>query len=148
MNRLLATVATLLATLLTGCASMDAAHIEGQRADAAKFKDYTDIQYQQAVAVQECFKKAATDVQIAMCAMLGQSTGLASTFGGRPTNTPIAPTTAQAVGRTIEKAVPLAAAAAVARSVADVQAKDPIVVNQPAPLIVEPTIVEVPVLAP
>jgi outer membrane lipoprotein SlyB len=143
MTRLLATVATLLATLLTGCASMDAAHIKGQEMDAQKYQQYTDVELQKQTNVQSCFNRATTDNQIATCALMGVATGMASTFGGRPTNTKIAPTTAQAVGHTAEKLAPYGAAAKIADSVADVQAKDPIVVQQPAPVIVE-----VPVLAP
>ena len=146
MIRLIATLCAALA--LSACAGLDAAHMKGQEMDAQKYQHYSDVELAKQQAVSECFTKASTDNQIAMCALYGQGIGMASTFGGRPTGTTIAPTTAQAVGRTLEKVAPLAAAAAVARSVADVQAKDPIVVNQPAPVMVEPTIVAVPVLAP
>jgi hypothetical protein len=132
------------ALALSACAPLDAAHIEGQKQDAAKYKQYSDVELAKQEAVSQCFARATTDNQIAMCALYGQGIGMASTFGGRPTGTTIAPTTAQAVGRTLEKVAPLAAAAAVARSVADVQAKDPQIIEQPAPLIVRPEIVRVP----
>jgi hypothetical protein len=147
----LATAAAVVALTLGGCAAMDAAHIAGQTNDTKKFTDYTDVQYQQQLAVQACFTKASTDNQIAMCALMGQGLGMASTFGGRPTTTTVAPTTMQALGDTIKGVAPAGfgawAAARIAGSVARVQAKDPVVVTQPAPLVVEPTIVEVPVPA-
>jgi hypothetical protein len=131
----------LTALFLTACASMDAAHIEGQKQDAAKFKDYTDVQYEQAVAVQECFKKANTDNQMAFCALMGTSTGMASTFGGRPTTTTIAPTTLQTIGGTVEKIAPVAGVASVVRNATGVSAQPPLIVEQPAPLIVRPEII-------
>lgn len=138
-----------IAAALTGCASMDAAHLAGQQADGKKFADYTDVQMQQQAAVAACFGKASTDAQMAMCALMGQGLGMASTFGGRPTATTVAPTTMQAIGQTLEKVVPIGAAAwaasKISGNVSAVQAKDPVVVQQPAPLVVEPTIVEVPV---
>ncbi|MCK9515651.1 MAG: hypothetical protein WCZ20_01335 [Hydrogenophaga sp.] len=126
---------------LSGCAALDAAHIEGQKQDAAKYSDYADVEYQKQVAVQECFKKAGSDTQIAFCAMFGQSTGMASTFGGRPTATAIAPTTGQMVKDTLTGVAPYAAAAAIVKSATSVQAKDPITVTQPEPVIVRPEVV-------
>jgi hypothetical protein len=79
-----------------------------------------------------------------MCALFGQGVGMASTFGGRPTGTTIAPTTMQALGQTLETVAPYGAAAAIARSVASVQAKDPQVVTQPQPLVVRPEVVILP----
>jgi hypothetical protein len=134
----------LTALFLTACASMDAAHIEGQKQDAAKFREYTDVQYQQAVAVQQCFQKATTDNQMAYCALLGTSTGMASTFGGRPTTTTIAPTTLQTIGRTVEKIAPVAGIASVVRNATAVSAQQPLIVEQPAPLIVRPEIITIP----
>jgi hypothetical protein len=134
----------LTALFLAACSSLDAAHIEGQKQDAKKFTDYTDVQYQQAVAVQECFKKATTDNQIAFCALLGTSTGMASTFGGRPTTTTIAPTTLQTIGRTVEKIAPVAGIASVVRNATAVSAQQPLIVEQPAPLIVRPEIITIP----
>jgi hypothetical protein len=134
----------LTALFLAACSSLDAAHIEGQKQDAKKFADYTDVQYQQAVAVQECFKKATTDNQIAFCALLGTSTGMASTFGGRPTTTTIAPTTLQTIGRTVEKIAPVAGIASVVRNATAVSAQQPLIVEQPAPLIVRPEVITIP----
>lgn len=127
---------------MTGCAALDAAHIEGQKQDAGKYKQYSDVELQKQIAVEACFNKASTDNQIAICALMGTATGMASTFGGRPTGTNIAPTTMQAIGSTVEKVAPYGAAAAIAKSVANVQAKDPVVVNQPEPLVVRPEVVQ------
>ena len=140
-------LAIFLTTLfLTACASMDAAHIEGQKQDAAKFREYTDVQYQQAVAVQQCFQKATTDNQIAYCALLGTSTGMASTFGGRPTTTTIAPTLAQTIQGTAQAIAPYAAGASIIRSATSVQAKDPIITPTQVvrPEIVRPEIITIP----
>lgn len=136
------------ALALTACAGMDAAHMKGQEMDAQKYQHYSDVELEKQKAVSSCFEKASTDNQIAMCALYGQGIGMASTFGGRPTSTSIAPTTAQAVGRTLEKVAPVWGAVELGRSVSGVQAKDPLVVTQPAPVIVQPTIVEVPTIAP
>lgn len=137
-------ITALIAIALTGCASMDAAHIAGQKAESDKFHDYTDVQVQQQANVGECFKKASTDVQIGFCALLAQGTGMASTFGGRPNATAIAPTTAQTVMGGLEKIVPYAAAASIVRSATSVQAKDPVIVTQPAPLVVQPEVIFAP----
>jgi hypothetical protein len=137
-------LATLCAFALTACASMDAAHIEGQKADATKYQHYSDVELAKQTAVAACFTRATTDNQIAMCALFGQGVGMASTFGGRPTGTTIAPTTMQALGQTLETVAPYGAAAAIARSVASVQAKDPQVVTQPQPLVVRPEVVILP----
>ena len=126
---------------LSGCSVFDTAHIEGQKVDAAKYKQYSDVELQKQVALEECFKKASTDARMAICALMGTATGMASTFAGRPTATDIAPTTAQAIGATVEAVAPYGAAAAIAKSVAKVQAKDPVVVNQPEPLVVRPEVV-------
>lgn len=136
----LAAVAAL-SIALTGCAAFDAAHIEGQKQDAGKYRQYSDVELQKQIAVGACFAKASTDNQIAICALMGTATGMASTFGGRPTGTNIAPTTAQALGSTVEAVAPYGAAAAIAKSVAKVQAKDPVVVTQPEPLVVRPEVV-------
>jgi hypothetical protein len=141
MKRLFTLIFVGLALALTGCAAFDAAHIEGQKQDAAKYKDYSDVEYQKQVAVQECFKKAGTDTQIAFCARVGQSTGMASTFGGRPTATAIAPTSGQMLKDTLTGIAPYAAAAAIVKSATNVQAKDPITVTQPEPVIVRPEVV-------
>ncbi|MEN6302005.1 MAG: hypothetical protein ABFD96_04730 [Armatimonadia bacterium] len=142
-------ITTAIALALTGCASLDAAHIAGQQRDAEKFKQYSDVELQKQVAVEACFQKASTDNQMAICALMGTATGMASTFGGRPTNTSIAPTTGQVIQGTAAAVAPYGAAAAIANSVSKVQAKDPVVVNQPEPLVVrpevvQPTIVQVP----
>jgi hypothetical protein len=50
----------------------------------------------------------------------------------------------QALGQTLETVAPYGAAAAIARSVASVQAKDPQVVTQPQPLVVRPEVVILP----
>lgn len=142
MKKTLRTFAILAAVAsLAACAAMDAAHIEGQKKDAEKYRQYSDVELQKQVAVEACFKKAATDNQIAICALMGTATGMASTFGGRPTGTNIAPTTAQALGSTVEAVAPYGAAAAIANSVSKVQAKDPVVVTQPEPVIVRPEVV-------
>lgn len=140
---------TLAALALAGCASLDAAHIEGQKQDAAKHKSYSDVELQKQTNVETCFNRATTDNQMAICALMGTATGMASTFGGRPTPTAIAPTTGQVLQGTAQAVAPYGAAAAIANSVSKVQAKDPVVVNQPEPLVVrpevvQPTIVQVP----
>lgn len=143
MKNLMKTLAAAFALLvLTACAGLDAAHIEGQKQDAAKYRQYSDVELAKQEAVSECFRKASTDNQLSTCAMLGMATGMASTFGGRPTGTAIAPTTAQAVMGGLEAVAPYGAAAAIANSVSKVQAKDPVVVNQPAPLVVRPEVVQ------
>lgn len=145
---------TTAALALTACASFDAAHIAGQNADAQKYRDYSDVEMEKQRAVTACFTSAGTasatasDLRIAMCALYGQGVGMASTFGGRPTNTAIAPTTMQAVGGVVQAVAPYAAAAAIAKSVSQVQAKDPITVTQPEPVIVRPEVVQVPATAP
>jgi hypothetical protein len=145
MNRFfLAMIAAFAALVLGGCAAMDAAHIKGQEYDAQKFRDYSDVELEKQRAVTACFTSAATalagagasDARIAMCALYGQGVGMASTFGGRPTGTTIAPTTAQAIGSTLEAVAPYGAAASIAKSVSKVQAKDPVVVEQPSPVVV------------
>jgi len=142
-------ILTLCAALaLSACAAFDAAHIEGQKQDAAKYKQYSDVELAKQEAVSQCFARATTDNQLATCAMLGMATGMASTFGGRPTGTTLAPTTAQVIKDTAKAVAPVWGAVELGRSVSGVQAKDPIVVQQPAPVIVEPTIIEVPALAP
>lgn len=138
MKRLMICLAAL---ALTACAAMDAAHIEGQKQDSAKFKEYTDVEYQKQVAVQECFKKASTDNQLSTCALMGVATGMASTFGGRPTATAIAPTTGQVIQGTVSAVAPYAAGASIVKSATAVQAKDPVVVTQPQPLVVRPEVV-------
>jgi hypothetical protein len=146
MIRLIATLCAALA--LSACAGLDAAHMKGQEMDAQKYQQYTDVELAKQQAVSECFTKASTDNQIAMCALYGQGIGMASTFGGRPTGTTIAPTTGQVIKDTAKVVAPVWGAVEIGRSVSGVQAKDPIVVQQPAPVIVEPTIIEVPALAP
>ncbi|GLS13610.1 hypothetical protein [Hydrogenophaga electricum] len=138
---LLAAVA--LATL-SGCAALDAAHIKGQEQDAAKYRAYSDVELQKQVNVQSCFDNARTDHQIAMCAMYGQGVGLASTFGGRPTATTIAPTTGQVIQGTATAVAPYAAGASIVKSATSVTSKDPVVVTQPEPTIVRPEVVIVP----
>lgn len=133
---------------LTGCASMDAAHMEGVKQDAAKYQAYSEVETQKQVAVQECFKRAATDSQFGSCALMGVASGMAGTFGGRPTATTIAPTSGQLVQGTVSAIAPYAAAASIARSVADVQAKDPVVVEPQAPVIVRPEIVNPVIVGP
>lgn len=143
MKALIRSFALVCAALaLTACAALDAAHIEGQKRDADKYRNYSDVELQKQIAVGECFKKATTDTNLAICALMGTATGMASTFGGRPTSTAIAPTTAQALGSTVEAVAPYGAAAAIAKSVSKVQAKDPVVVNQPEPLVVRPEVVQ------
>lgn len=134
-------IATLTATLLPACAALDAAHIEGQKQDAKKHTDYSDVELQKQINVETCFKRATTDTQIATCSMLGMATGMASTFGGRPTTTTIAPTTGQVIQGTAQAIAPYGAAASIANSVSKVQAKDPIITEQPAPVIVRPEVV-------
>lgn len=136
-------LATLCAFALTACASMDAAHIAGQNADATKYQHYSDVELAKQTAVASCFARAGTDNQIAMCALYGQGVGMASTFGGRPTGTTIAPTTMQAVGDTLKAVAPYGAAAAIASSVTSVQTKDPA-----PPLVVRPEVVNPVVITP
>lgn len=131
----------LIPILLSGCASFDAAHIEGQKQDANKYAKYSDVELQKQVNAERCFERASTDIQVAFCSMLAQSVGITSTFAGRPTATSIAPTTLQSIGDTVKAVAPYAAASAIAKSVSDVQSKDPIVVQQPAPVIVRPEVV-------
>lgn len=137
-------IALALAAVLPACASLDAAHIEGQKQDAKKYTDYSDVELQKQYNVETCFTRATTDTQIAMCSMLGMATGMASTFGGRPTATAIAPTTGQVIQGTAQTLAPYGAAASIANSVSNVQSKDPIITEQPAPVIVRPEIVRVP----
>lgn len=135
-------IALITAASLTGCAMFDAAHIEGQKADASKYKQYSDVELAKQNAVAACFARANTDNQLAYCALFGQSVGMASTFGGRPTGTNIAPTSMQALGSALETVAPYAAAAAIAKSVSNVQSKDPVVVQQAEPVVVRPEIVQ------
>jgi len=144
--RTLALAAAALA--LTACASLDAAHIKGQEQDAKKYQHYSDVELQKQANVQACFNRASTDNQVATCALMGVATGMASTFGGRPTATAIAPTTGQVIKDTATAVAPYAAGASIVKSATAVQAKDPLVVQQPAPVIVEPTVVQVPALSP
>lgn len=132
-------IALALAAALPACASLDAAHIEGQKQDAKKYTDYSDVELQKQYNVETCFNNANTDHQVALCAMLGMGVGMASTFGGRPTTTTIAPTTGQVIKGTVQAVAPYGAAASIANSVSNVQAKDPI--KQPAPVIVRPEVV-------
>jgi hypothetical protein len=132
---------TLCALALTGCASLDAAHIAGQRADQAKYEAFTDVQLEAQRGVTECFKRAATDVRLMACGMVAQAIGMANTFGGRPGATAIAPTTGQSLAGVARVVAPAWAAVEIARGVAAVQSKDPIVVEQPAPIIVRPDVV-------
>ena len=131
----------LAALALSGCAALDAAHIAGQAKDALKYQQYSDVELAKQEAVSECFRRASTDNQLSTCAMLGMATGMASTFAGRPTPTAVAPTTAQALGSSLEALAPYGAAAAIARSVSQVQAKDPVVVQQAPPVVVRPEVV-------
>ena len=133
--------ASLTIAVLSGCAAMDAAHIEGQKQDASKYKVYSDVELQKQTNVETCFGRATSDVQIAMCSMLGMATGMASTFGGRPTATAIAPTTGEIIKDTAKAIAPYGAAASIANSVSNVQSKDPVVVDAPAPVIVRPEVV-------
>lgn len=133
--------ASLTIALLSGCAAMDAAHIEGQKQDASKYTSYSDVELQKQFNVETCFGRASSDVQIAMCALMGTATGMASTFGGRPTATAIAPTTAEVIKDTAKAVAPYGAAASIANSVSNVQSKDPVVVDSPAPVIVRPEVV-------
>ena len=142
------TLTACVALALTACAGLDAAHMKGQEMDAQKYQHYSDVELQKQTNVQSCFNRATTDNQIATCALMGVATGMASTFGGRPTGTSIAPTTGQVIKDTAKVVAPVWGAVEIGRSVSGVQAKDPIVVQQPAPVIVEPTIIEVPALAP
>jgi outer membrane lipoprotein SlyB len=141
-------IVALVAVGLTGCASLDAAHIEGVKHDAEKYRAYSEVETQKQVAVQECFRKASTDSQFGSCALMGVASGMAGTFGGRPTAATIAPTTGQLVQGTVNAIAPYAAAASIARSVADVQAKDPVVVEQQPPLVVRPEVVNPIVIGP
>lgn len=138
MRMIIAAITTL---ALTGCAALDAAHIEGQKQDAKKYTDYSDVELQKQTNVETCFKRATNSTEIAMCSMLGMATGMASTFGGRPTTTTIAPTTGQVIQGTAQTVAPYGAAASIANSVSKVQAKDPIITEQPAPVIVRPEVV-------
>lgn len=133
---------TAFAMSLTACASFDAAHIEGQKADAAKYQAYSDVELAKQSSVSNCFARANTDNQLATCALMGVATGMASTFSGRPTSTNIAPTTMQAIGTTAEKLAPYGAAASIAKSVSNVQSKDPVIVQQADPVVVRPEIVQ------
>lgn len=134
---------TIFAAALTGCAAMDAAHIAGQLHDATKYTNYSDVELQKQINVSSCFAHARTDNQTNTCAMMGVATGMASTFGGRPTQTAIAPTTGQVIKDTAIGVAPYGAAAAIARSVGNVQAKDPIVTPTQVvrPEIVNPLVV-------
>lgn len=129
------------AMLAAGCAGLDAAHIKGQEIDRSKYTDYTDVEVEKQIGVQKCFERATDAASTAVCAMYGTATGVASTFGGRPTGTAIAPTSGQVFRDTITGVAPYAAAAAVVKSATGVQAKDPVVVQQPEPVIVRPEIV-------
>ena len=144
--RLIIAALTILA--LTGCAALDAAHIEGQKQDAKKYTEYSDVELQKQTNVETCFNRATNSTEIAMCAMLGMGTGMASTFGGRPTITTIAPTTGQVIQGTVQTLAPYGAAASIANSVSKVQAKDPIITEQPAPVIVRPEVVRPEVVNP
>lgn len=137
-------VITLLALIASGCAGLDAAHIKGQEQDAAKYRAYSDVELQKQVNVQSCFDKANTDNQLATCALMGVATGMAGTFGGRPTTTAIAPTTGQVIKDTATAVAPYAAGASVVKSATGVSAKDPVVVTQPEPTIVRPEVIVVP----
>lgn len=134
-------IAAIAAAILPACAALDAAHIEGQKQDAKKYTDYSDVELQKQTNVQTCFNRATNSTEIAMCSMLGMATGMASTFGGRPTTTTIAPTTGQVIQGTAQTLAPYGAAASIANSVSKVQAKDPIITEQPAPVIVRPEVV-------
>jgi hypothetical protein len=120
-------IAILAAVLLPACASLDAAHIKGQEQDAAKYSTYSDVELQKQVNVETCFNQAKSDAQMAICALMGTATGMASTFGGRPTPTAIAPTTGENIRGTAQAIAPYAAGASVIRSATGVQAKDPII---------------------
>lgn len=141
-----AVLIALAALVLTGCASLDAAHIEGVKQDAEKYRAYSEVETQKQVAVQECFKKATTDSQFGSCALMGVASGMAGTFGGRPTATAIAPTAGQLVQGTVNAIAPYAAAASIARSVTNVQAKDPVTVPTEVvrPEIVRPEVITIP----
>lgn len=117
-------------------------------ANAKMYEAQADVQFEAQKNVTACFNKASTDVQIMACSMMGQTTNFSQAMGGQPTPNRN-PTTgvegATAVGTT---AVKVTGAGVVAHAVAkgvksatDVQAKDPIVVNQPEPVIVRPEIV-------
>jgi hypothetical protein len=134
-------IAILAAVLLPACASLDAAHIKGQEQDAAKYSTYSDVELQKQVNVETCFNQAKSDAQMAMCALMGTATGMASTFGGRPTPTAIAPTTGENIRGAIKDVAPYAAGAIIGRGLTRVQAKDPVIVEQPAPLVVRPEVV-------
>ena len=141
MKRTLILAAVAATALLAGCSAFDAAHIKGQEQDAAKYRAYSDVELQKQVNVQSCFDKASTDNQLATCALMGVATGMAGTFGGRPTATAFAPTTGQVLKDTATAVAPYAAGAAIVKSATAVQAKDPVVVNQPEPVIVRPEVV-------
>ena len=135
----------LAAGVLSGCASLDASHIAGQRADADKYTAYTDIELEKQKVARECFAQAGgSDVRFVACAMMGQSTGIVSTFAGRPTETRVAPTFGQTVVEGVKSVAPYAAAAVVANSVAGKLGRDPVVVNAPEPIIVRPEVITIP----
>lgn len=146
MRKFLIVVAINAVMALTGCASLDAAHIEGQKRDAEKYRDYTDVEIEKQVGVQKCFDKATDASSAALCAMYGMATGMASTFGGRPTATTIAPTTGENIRGTARDVAPYAAGASAVRSVTNVQAKDPIVTPTQVvrPEVVRPEVILVP----
>jgi hypothetical protein len=128
-----------------GCASFDAAHIEGQRQAAAQYKHYSDVAMQTQVSVQSCFKTATTEMQTAICAMLAQSSS-ANALAGRPDQKVLAPTTGQIIGQTVQTVAPLALGAygavkAVEALAAHPKTVNPVIVEQPAPIIVDPFVV-------
>jgi hypothetical protein len=128
-----------------GCA-FDAAHMKGQEESRIQYHLYSDVEMQKQINVQSCFNTATTEMQTAICAMLAQSTGITSTFAGRPNQTVLAPTTGQIIGQTVQTVAPLAlgtygAVKAVEALAAHPKTVNPVIVEQPAPIIVEPFVV-------
>jgi hypothetical protein len=125
-------------------------------ANAQMYDSQADVMWNAQEAVKACYKKATTDVQIMACAMHGQSANYSQAMAGRPApnrNPQTAPEVAGDTGKAAVKAVAnTAGVVGVANAVADglsntvaanasVQAKDPVVVTQPQPLVVRPEVV-------
>lgn len=130
-------------------------------ANAAMYEAQADVMGMAHEAIGECNKKAASDLQFAFCTMQAQVVNLSQALSGKPqpNRNPMSGTEANAEGAkaAIGAATTLGTAgiaAGVAKTVINgsnaVKAKDPVVVTQPAPIIVEvptqpaPILVEAP----
>lgn len=124
-------------------------------ANAEIAKANADVHYEQQQALKECYKQATTDIRFVACAMQGQSTNTSQHTAGRPStnrnptsgteaNADVAKTAVNVTGAAVGAAVIGKAVSDVVKSTSAVQAKDPVVVTQPEPVIVQPTIITVP----